>query len=233
MTLQYIAPKQLWFGSCQLDCLHRSLKRSDQAKEIRLPSAETLLFAFMLEHAGELHDKEHLLFIGWEGRPISPNSLTVAIANLRRHLLGLDMELEIRSIPKKGYILNLMVPLERSPQPEHEISAPRAQETPSSASPLPESTFWFKRILLSVNVLSLTLLALLGLISASEWLTVDCQDDNGNIICALDTEQTQTRDQLTLDESGDTLWLISGPVQIKLSQRNILNLREEKNDESH
>lgn len=232
LTLQYLAPAHLIFGSCQLDCLHRTLARSDQGRVIRLPCAEMLLLAFLLEHAGALHDKERLLLIGWEGRPISPNSLTVAIANIRRHLLGLDGELEIRSIPKKGYILNLLVPLERPSQAEKSETVTTKLMPAQPTKKIASSPRWFKPLLVSVNLLSLILLALLGLITASEWLPVNCHDENGNIVCALDAEKTQAREQLTQHEDGDTLLLISGPVQRQLSQRSLLNIREDKHNEN-
>lgn len=107
-------PPLLVFGFSTLDSGRRMLQRinsSGEVSEIRLSSAETLILAYMLVNAGEVCSKELLLEIGWEGKPISPNSLTVAIANLRRHMLVVPVELEIRSIPKKGYLLSLFVPL--------------------------------------------------------------------------------------------------------------------------
>ncbi|WP_429024531.1 winged helix-turn-helix domain-containing protein [Aeromonas veronii] len=55
------------------------------ARVVRLSSAESLIFSYLLDHHDEVCDKDLLLEIGWLGRPISPNSLNVAIANIRRH----------------------------------------------------------------------------------------------------------------------------------------------------
>ncbi|WP_033138944.1 winged helix-turn-helix domain-containing protein [Aeromonas finlandensis] len=77
------------------------------AKVVRLSSAESLIFSYLLDHHDEVCDKELLLDIGWLGRPISPNSLNVAIANIRRHFVSSPQTLDIRSTPKKGYSLHL------------------------------------------------------------------------------------------------------------------------------
>ncbi|MFB2864647.1 transcriptional regulator [Aeromonas sp. MdU4] len=77
------------------------------AKVVRFSSAESLIFSYLLDHHDEVCDKELLLEIGWLGRPISPNSLNVAIANIRRHFTSSSPTLDIRSTPKKGYSLHL------------------------------------------------------------------------------------------------------------------------------
>lgn len=104
----------LCFAGYRLDSRRRLLQRTDErglSSDLRLSSAEALILAALLSRAGEICSKEQLLSVGWEGKPISPNSLTVAIANLRRYLLPDPAVVEIRSIPKKGYMLSLFVPL--------------------------------------------------------------------------------------------------------------------------
>lgn len=104
----------LIFGFFTLDAGRRVLQRinhSGGVTETRLSSAESLILVELLEQAGQICSKDWLLNVGWEGKPISPNSLTVAIANLRRYLSSPTPEVEIRSIPKKGYMLSLFVPL--------------------------------------------------------------------------------------------------------------------------
>ncbi|MGL4207705.1 MAG: winged helix-turn-helix domain-containing protein [Aeromonadaceae bacterium] len=113
MSNNRIAPL-LVFGFFTLDASRRVLVRltaNGESIETRLSSAESLILCHMLGQAGEICSKELLLSVGWEGKPISPNSLTVAIANLRRYLTSPTPEVEIRSIPKKGYMLSLFVPL--------------------------------------------------------------------------------------------------------------------------
>lgn len=59
-------------------------------------------FQLSAHYQDEVCDKDLLLDIGWLGRPISPNSLNVAIANIRRHFASSPQTLDIRSTPKKG-----------------------------------------------------------------------------------------------------------------------------------
>ncbi len=142
--------EMLCFAGYQLDSRRRLLQRTDEqgiTSDIRLSSAEALILAELLAHAGDVCSKEQLLSVGWEGKPISPNSLTVAIANLRRYLLPDPAVVEIRSIPKKGYMLSLFVPLREQVSDVVEMAptapevgafsedgvAPSAAETPAPA----------------------------------------------------------------------------------------------------
>ncbi|MFM5714154.1 transcriptional regulator [Aeromonas allosaccharophila] len=120
------------------------------ARVVRLSSAESLIFSYLLDHQDELCDKDLLLDIGWLGRPISPNSLNVAIANIRRHLASSPQTLDIRSTPKKGYSLHLnckmkcdygkTLPTESEPLPEPVSEpVPAVAEPSSSPSPRPEN----------------------------------------------------------------------------------------------
>ena len=108
------------------------------ARVVRLSSAESLIFSYLLDHQDEVCDKDLLLDIGWLGRPISPNSLNGAIANSRRHFASSPQTLDIRSTPKKGYSLHLnckmkcdygkTLPTESEPLPKpvnSEKAAPR------------------------------------------------------------------------------------------------------------
>jgi DNA-binding winged helix-turn-helix (wHTH) protein len=101
------------FGDYVFDVKRRELifgadkDNVQSARVVRLSSAESLIFSYLLDHHDEVCDKDLLLDIGWLGRPISPNSLNVAIANIRRHFASSPQALDIRSTPKKGYSLHL------------------------------------------------------------------------------------------------------------------------------
>ena len=101
------------FGDYVFDVKRRELifcadkDNLQSARVVRLSSAESLIFSYLLDHHDEVCDKDLLLNIGWLGRPISPNSLNVAIANIRRHFASSPQTLDIRSTPKKGYSLHL------------------------------------------------------------------------------------------------------------------------------
>ncbi|WP_232298109.1 winged helix-turn-helix domain-containing protein [Aeromonas veronii] len=115
------------------------------ARVVRLSSAESLILSYLLDHHDEVCDKDLLLEIGWLGRPISPNSLNVAIANIRRHFASSPQTLDIRSTPKKGYSLHLnckmksyygkALPTESEPLPE-----PMSEPTPAAAAPPPSTS---------------------------------------------------------------------------------------------
>ncbi|MFB2904996.1 transcriptional regulator [Aeromonas jandaei] len=101
------------FGDYVFDVKRRELffcADSDAAqtsKTTRFSSAESLIFCYLLDHPDDVCDKDLLLDIGWQGRPISPNSLNVAIANIRRYFVQTPQILDIKSTPKKGYSLHL------------------------------------------------------------------------------------------------------------------------------
>ncbi|MFQ1658049.1 transcriptional regulator [Aeromonas veronii] len=133
------------FGDYVFDVKRRELifctdkDNLQSARVVRLSSAESLIFSYLLDHHDEVCDKDLLLEIGWLGRPISPNSLNVAIANIRRHFASSPQTLDIRSTPKKGYSLHLnckmksyygkALPTESEPLPE-----PMSEPTPAAAA---------------------------------------------------------------------------------------------------
>ncbi|MGN5207369.1 winged helix-turn-helix domain-containing protein [Aeromonas sp. 107A] len=96
------------FGDYVFDVKRRELifcadkDNLQSARVVRLSSAESLIFSYLLDHHDEVCDKDLLLDIGWLGRPISPNSLNVAIANIRRHFASSPQTLDIRVPRKKG-----------------------------------------------------------------------------------------------------------------------------------
>ena len=142
------------FGDYVFDVKRRELifcadKDNEQsARVVRLSSAESLIFSYLLDHQDEVCDKDLLLDIGWLGRPISPNSLNVAIANIRRHFVSSPQTLDIRSTPKKGYSLHLNckmkcdygkpLPTESEPLPEP-VSEPTSVKESGSVQALMRS----------------------------------------------------------------------------------------------
>lgn len=94
------------FGDYVFDVKRRELifcadrDNLQSARVVRLSSAESLIFSYLLDHHDEVCDKDLLLDIGWLGRPISPNSLNVAIANIRRHFASSPRRW-ISEVPRK------------------------------------------------------------------------------------------------------------------------------------
>lgn len=95
------------FGDYVFDVKRRELifcadkDNLQSARVVRLSSAESLIFSYLLDHHDEVCDKDLLLEIGWLGRPISPNSLNVAIANIRRHFTSSPPDAGYQKYPEK------------------------------------------------------------------------------------------------------------------------------------
>jgi len=73
-------------------------------KIARLSKSESLVFFLLLKKISNFASKEELLSSGWPDRFVSPNSLSVAIKNIRKALSGTDFNIE--TVHRKGYILH-------------------------------------------------------------------------------------------------------------------------------
>ncbi|MGR5478187.1 winged helix-turn-helix domain-containing protein [Vibrio chagasii] len=112
---------QIPIGNCLL-------KRSDSGAELILGNQksfsitlpESCILEALLKNEQQMSTKEELIIAAW-GSPeiIGPNSLPVAITNLRK-VLELD-NIKIINIPRKGYKINIPG-LELEQSPEHEKS---------------------------------------------------------------------------------------------------------------
>ncbi|HHQ4441547.1 TPA: winged helix-turn-helix domain-containing protein [Aeromonas veronii] len=197
------------FGDYVFDVKRRELifcadkDNLQSARVVRLSSAESLIFSYLLDHHDEVCDKDLLLEIGWLGRPISPNSLNVAIANIRRHFTSSPQTLDIRSTPKKGYSLHLnckmksyygkALPTESEPLPE-----PMSEPTPAAAAPRSfgeraKLAFlsgigrpMLVRSLIYVNLLLVVLVAFVASYLHFEWLHVHCTDSPTGVVCQME-----------------------------------------------
>lgn len=100
--------KTISFGTSKL-CLHNRIFTvvSSQGieKQTKLSEAETNILEFLLEHPNEYFSKDHLLTVGWNNRPISSNSLPVAINNLRK--IDCNNDFIIENLTKTGYKITI------------------------------------------------------------------------------------------------------------------------------
>ncbi|AOY00237.1 hypothetical protein BJP62_07135 [Jeongeupia sp. USM3] len=103
------------------------------ASRVRLAGAEAAILAHLLTHPDEVCSKDDLLAIGWQGRQVSTNSLPVAIGNLRRHLHMAPYEVEIRNLPRQGYLLNALVAV------SIERQLPAAADAPAGIDTAPQA----------------------------------------------------------------------------------------------
>ncbi|MGC3962672.1 MAG: winged helix-turn-helix domain-containing protein [Rhodocyclaceae bacterium] len=231
---------RLTFGSFTLEPELRQLTRTlgDEETCVRLSGAEVAILEQLLGNEGVLQGKDELLSIGWSGRPVSPNSLPVAIANLRRHLQGSPPELEIRTLPREGYLLKLASGLQIEkyldepalPQQVEQNDVVPSDETGTaidadalSVDTLPASgpvaamrqRFRYQR-LVRLNLICLVAVVVFALVTAHEWVPVDCSPQSRGTLCVvLDDERDATALELPTD-AAQRLIVISGNAWMTL-----------------
>ncbi|MFH7527862.1 transcriptional regulator [Aeromonas sp. A5] len=76
----------------------------DGQKIARLGASETSILALLASNEGALFSKEQLIDEGWPNKVVSPNSLTVAIKNIRKILSAKHVPTYIETVHRKGYI---------------------------------------------------------------------------------------------------------------------------------
>lgn len=235
----YKLPRVIFFGKCQLVSARQTL--SNDNLSFRLPRADTILLAYMLQHSGVIHTKESLLNIAWEGKPISQNSLAMAISNLRSRLSEVNAELDISSVPRMGYILNLSTALIvqeydcNDPLPEH-IHADTLNSNGSTISSKKSRLEYLRSLnirkitnkhVVIINAIILIAIFIASLEIWSEWLHIECEDINkAATICALDGNSQIPMMPITELNSNNSLWLVSGGKVIKLNKSKLLNESE-------
>lgn len=72
----------------------------------RLSKSEILIFAALLKKLNQFSSKEELIEEGWPDKFVSPNSLAVAIKNIRKVLQETDGAFNIETVHRRGYILH-------------------------------------------------------------------------------------------------------------------------------
>lgn len=71
----------------------------------QLGCSEVILLCSLLKEPGRVFTKNELLELGWPGKIVAPNSLTVAIKNIRKIFGYRPSELNIKTIHGQGYVL--------------------------------------------------------------------------------------------------------------------------------
>ncbi|WP_144345482.1 winged helix-turn-helix domain-containing protein [Shewanella xiamenensis] len=77
----------------------------DSKKIARLSKSEVLILTYLLKNLNEFSSKGELLSQGWPDSYVTPNSLSVAIKNIRKALSLTSSTFSIETIHRKGYIL--------------------------------------------------------------------------------------------------------------------------------
>lgn len=99
----------------------------------RLNFAESKIITLLANSKGDILEKNYLLDNGWPSKVVSPNSLNVAVKNIRCYLDGIDYQDVIITHPKRGFSWNNEYRLEH----EYRLEQEQEQEQdklPSSAA---------------------------------------------------------------------------------------------------
>jgi TolB-like protein/DNA-binding winged helix-turn-helix (wHTH) protein/tetratricopeptide (TPR) repeat protein len=102
------------FGEFEVDRQRGRLTRGGQEIALRPKSYGVLLY--LLEHAGQLVPREEMLAAVWPGVVVTDDSIAQCLIELRR-ALGDDTRTMIRTVPRRGLILDTPVRVEESASP--------------------------------------------------------------------------------------------------------------------
>lgn len=146
----------------------------DNEKSFSITIPESSVLRRLVEEDGEVVSRDDLIVDGW-GRPdiIGPNSLPVAITNLRK-ILDLN-NIKITNVPRKGYRIDLS-----------EIQWTQAQESSSQETnfpPLYEA--WWERAKLAIAIGALLFCLYAAFYIVFSWVRVDCQKSGKATLCSI------------------------------------------------
>lgn len=114
------------FGECTLDVDRGAVDRAGVEVKLRPKSFEVL--RYLVEHAGRLVGKDELISAVWGRVVVTDGSLTQCIVDIRR-AVGDDGQRLIRTVPRRGFILDVPV---RCPPPADE--PPMIRRVPALAA---------------------------------------------------------------------------------------------------
>ena len=154
------------FGGYRLDPARRSLTQADGGG-LKLTGRPFDTLVYLVEHAGEVVDRDALVHAVWPRRVVEDNNLNQAIAVLRR-LLG---EQHIATVPGRGY--QFVTPVGRTTAPQPAAAAarhgmPRDDEPLTDSAALPSASAASRRALPRALWVMGGLVAV-GLSAASMW----------------------------------------------------------------
>lgn len=170
--------------------------RFDNGKSMSLTHPESAILKCLYQNQGQVVTKHDLVVAGW-GRPdiIGPNSLPVAMANIRK-VLSLA-EIEIVNVPRVGYKLEL--PLQTTPSIEQPSSPPR------DIAVIPKIATMILSIVIILTITAVNLFVYLS------WVKIDCRLVAGAYFCFNERETFDTLAPLTPNpKAGETYYNSSG-----------------------
>ena len=124
------------FGNFALEVGEQRLVRLDTGEFIPLAGKPFDTLVYLVEHAGELLDKDVLLHAIWPGVIVEENSLTQIVSTLRQ-LLGeaRGENRYIATVARKGY--RFVAKVTRHDEPDRPHAAVTSDAAPSGAEPAP------------------------------------------------------------------------------------------------
>src|SRR5215470_12216413 len=135
------APHVLYFDKFSLDFARGSLRTGDQEIELRPKAFEVL--KYLAENAGRLVGKQELYDAIWPNVIVSDDSITQCIRELRSKL-GDDDHSLIKTVSRRGYLLDATVTTSAPPTPQVPVAAATmtlgarpARLAPPAAKPAP------------------------------------------------------------------------------------------------
>lgn len=72
----------------------------------KVSSSEVLILSVFFDKPNTLILKDNLLDVGWPNKIVAPNSLSVAVKNIRRLIALIDINVYIETVHRKGYIFH-------------------------------------------------------------------------------------------------------------------------------
>lgn len=152
------------FGSLTLNTSLHYLKHNHQ---IRLSPKCTQVFALLAENADCLVEKEQILDIVWPGRFGADESLTRAVSDIRKALREFKSGAEkaIKTVPKRGYMLNRAVLEGTFSTPENIINRNDSDEVKFTSNPAKQSHTQIGSLTKRSAVLSAMFIVVLGVMS--------------------------------------------------------------------
>lgn len=219
------------FGEFTLHPELRIIKKKGAAGEdieIKLSQAETLIMVHFLTNVEQPFSRDSLLSIGWEGRPISPNSLPVAIGNLRKVFVNSATHVEIKSIPRAGYAFSVKSPILKL---EHVDSISGVTAVDSAKSSLDGVTteklksekkrvfflsddffqknranffLWKRRIMMMFHLLVFSIILFFSVQLYLRWVPVNCESHSAVTTCTLSDKKHLNKRQELLNNVPDS-----------------------------
>jgi DNA-binding SARP family transcriptional activator len=120
MDMPESRPQALWFDGFVIDLARGCLRRHGVDVQLRPKSFGVL--RFLAENHGRLLGKEEIISAVWKDAFVTDNSLVQCLIEIRRALGG-DSQTIIRTVPRRGYIFDVVVTADTEYEPIGSIRA--------------------------------------------------------------------------------------------------------------